>query len=121
MDESVFASPGGTAGMLAFDAAGLGDSIALVPGRDGTAWIYHAAGAAHLCRDTLRDVLFLGHTVCLELEPGAIILRPVGPSIEVSTAFEPGRPGPVYLAPRDTLAQVARGLIASARFGPIRG
>lgn len=121
MDESVFVSPGASAGMLAFDAAGLGDSIAVVPGRNGTAWIYHAAGAAHLTRDTLRDVLFLGHTVMLELEPGAIILRPLGPSVEVAMDLEPGHPGPIYIVPRDTIAQVARGLIASVRFGPIRG
>lgn len=113
MHESV--SSGSVCGLIRCAPEDPGAGIALVPGLNGTAWLYRAAGAVHLCRETLRDILFLRNTVILEHSRGSVILAPSGAhgiAIQLSAGLS-------YIVPRSAIADVAHGLTPCIRFDPV--
>lgn len=111
MYESVYQSSGG--GAIRPRSEDLGDAIALAPGLNGTVWINYTAGAVHLDRDSLRDLLFLRNSTTIETGDGLAILAPSG-----SDGIAIGIPsGAVYIVPRRALESAARGL-NSSRYTP---
>lgn len=124
MNESVLAaSPSGQAAGPGHDTTQPQASITLAPGVGTTAWITTTSGAArvhiHLFPETLREVLFSGHTVCIDHAAGAVILHPTGPVIEIRV-YDRADQGAVYLITRRVFETIARGVGQGTTLEPVR-